>query len=186
MKEKKAELRKTLRAMGPEQSEKAVCGHILAHGWFREAKTVMAYHALGSELSLNAVIEAAWQQGKGVLLPRCEGDGIMTARAVSGRDQLEKGAFGIMEPKAETPVVLPEEIDLILVPAMAYDRSGRRLGRGKGYYDRFLKDFGGKTIGVSGILLDQLPVEPHDIPVDAVASAQGLILCGMEEEAVGR
>lgn len=186
MNAEKAELRKKLRAMGPELSGEAVCGHILAHRWFLEAETVMAYRAMGSELCLDEVIEAAWRQGKRLLLPRCQADGTMTARTVSGWDQLERGAFGIMEPKPEMPIVLPGEIDLVLVPAMAYDKEGRRLGRGKGYYDRFLKDFDGRTIGVSGILIKSVPTEAHDIPVDAVASEDGLILCGMEGEAVGR
>lgn len=145
----------------------------------------MAYWAMASEIDLRPVIDAALRQEKALLLPRCEENGTMTARQVYRLEDLRPGAFGIWEPGPELPEAAAERIDLILVPAMAYDRKGHRLGRGKGYYDRFLCRYDGKTIGVSGILLESVPVEAHDVSVDAVASESGLILCGLEDEADG-
>lgn len=163
-------------------SAQAVCDSIVRCPWFSAAKTVMAYMAIPPELSLAPVLDAALAQGKQLLLPRCQKDGSMTARLISDRCSLTPGAFGILEPDEHTLVFPKEQIDLILVPALAYDRWGRRLGRGKGYYDRFLTDFPGKTIGVSSSLLDAVPAEPHDIPVDAVATRRRIILCGLEDK----
>lgn len=93
------------------------------------------------------------------------------------------GAYGIPEPAADTTMVPAEEIDLILVPGLAFDRKGRRMGRGKGYYDRFLVNFTGKTIGICSLLLPEIPTEPHDRRMDAVATDHGIIYCEMEGEA---
>lgn len=158
-----------------------VCRSILAHPWFLEAKTVMAYWAIAGEIDLGPVLEEALARGKRLLLPRCRGEE-MTARRVTDLTPLRPGVLGIPEPGEETEIVPPGEIDLILVPAMAYDARGRRLGRGKGYYDRFLPAAGGRTIGVSAVLLEHVPVEDHDVPVDAVAGDHGVILCGSEDE----
>ena len=104
----------------------------------------------------------------------------MTGRLVTVLSQLAPGCQGILEPGAETPVVSPGEVDLILVPGMAFDPTGGRLGRGKGYYDRFLGN--GKTIGVcyQSALLPQVPMEAHDRRVDAIVTDQTIILCRTE------
>ena len=107
----------------------------------------------------------------------------MTARRIDDLRQLISGAYGIPEPKPDAPVVSASEIDLILVPGLAFDRTGRRLGRGKGCYDRFLADFHGKTMGICGQLMPVVPVEQHDITMDAVATDHGIIICRMEGEA---
>ena len=156
---------------------------MLESEWFRQAKTVMAYAAIPPEVKLAPVLEAILAAGKTLILPRCEADGIMTARRIDDLRQLISGAYGIPEPKPDAPVVSAAEIDLVLVPGLAFDRTGRRLGRGKGYYDRFLADFRGKTMGICGQLMPEIPVEQHDITMDAVATEHGIIICRMEGEA---
>ena len=161
----------------------ALCRYVLESEWFRQAKTVMAYAAIPPEVDLTPVLEAILTAGKTLILPRCEADGMMTARRIDDLGQLISGAYGIPEPNPDAPVVSSAEIDLILVPGMAFDAFGRRLGRGKGYYDRFLENFHGRTIGICGQLMESVPVEQHDITMDAVAVDHGIIFCGMEGEA---
>lgn len=166
--------------MTPEVSGETVCQHILAHPWFLAARTVMAYSAIAGEIDVTPVLEETLRRGKTLLLPRCQGD-TMTARRVTDLETLVPGPFGILEPGPKAEVFPPEEIDLILVPAMAYDKAGNRLGRGKGCYDRFLPRTKGKTIGVSAVLLPSIPAEAHDVAVMALAERQGVSLCGLEE-----
>lgn len=178
----KAELRKLLRQQPASGDSGALCRRILDSGWFQRAETVLAYCAIAPEPDLEMVLEAALSQGKTLLLPRCEPDGTMTARWVRDLGELQKGAYGIREPGAGLPVFPPERIQLILTPGMAFDRRGGRLGRGKGYYDRFLAQAGGMTVGVcfGARLLDLVPMEPHDHRMDAVVTELETILCEME------
>jgi 5-formyltetrahydrofolate cyclo-ligase len=90
---------------------------------------------------------------------------------------LEKHPFGMLEPALHLPVVLPEEIHLALVPGLAFDRSGWRLGYGGGYYDRFLMDFKGISAGIvfQALLLEEVPHSPLDIPMHWIISEQGRV-----------
>ena len=99
----------------------------------------------------------------------------MDARAVSDLSALRSGAFGIPEPGAELPCVPPEEIGLALVPGTAFDRSGFRLGRGGGYYDRFLPLVRGSRTGLcyGAFLLTVLPRTALDVPVDSIITEEG-------------
>ena len=183
MTESKKEFRKRVRALPRTADDGALCRYVMESEWFRQAKTVMAYAAIPPEVNLSPVLEEILAAGKTLALPRCEEDGMMTAQRVCNFNQLISGAYGIPEPKPDAPVVSAAEIDLILVPGLAFDRTGRRLGRGKGYYDRFLVDFCGKTMGICGQLMPAVPVEQHDITMDAVATDHGIIICRMEGEA---
>lgn len=154
---------------------------IMCHPWFQEAKRVMAYSAIPPEIDLEPVLGLVLKQGKTLLLPRCEENGTMTARIVPDLRELVPGAYGIREPRPETEIFPPDRIDLILVPGLAFDKKGRRLGRGKGYYDRFLTQTTGKTIGVCGCLVPEVPVEPHDKRMDAVVTDENIMICEMED-----
>ncbi len=159
-----------------------LCGNILVHPWFLEAGTVMGYMALPDEIDLTPVLTAALAQGKRLALPRCEADGRMTARLVERLEGLPRGAFGIREPQADAPELAAAEIDLILTPGMAFDPMGGRLGRGKGYYDRFLAGYPGRTMGICPVMrmLERVPMEGTDHRMDAVATEQTITLCGTE------
>lgn len=182
MTESKALLRRLLRETSVTVDEKALCSNILSHPWFLASRTVMAYSAIPPEIDLQPVLEAVLAQGKTLLMPRCERDGTMTARVIPELSFLEKGSYGIMEPPEHAELFPAGEIDLVLVPGLAFDPKGRRLGRGKGYYDRFLPDCGGKTMGICRCLISEVPVEKHDIIMDAVVTANA-IFYGMEDDA---
>ena len=135
---------------------------------FRAARTVAVFAALPDEPATDEVL-ARRASTRRVVLPRVEGDAM---RFYACRpDALVFGAFGILEPQGERPCPAGE-IDLVVCPGVAFTADGRRLGRGRGYYDRYLGDpaFRGFRVGVcyAHQLVDDLPVEPHDVRMDRV------------------
>ena len=140
---------------------------------FRAARTVAVFAALPDEPATDEVL-ARWASTRRVVLPRVEGDAM---RFYACRpDALVFGAFGILEPQGERPCPAGE-IDLVVCPGVAFTADGRRLGRGRGYYDRYLGDpaFRGFRVGVcyAHQLVDDLPVEPHDVRMDRVITGSG-------------
>lgn len=97
---------------------------------------------------------------------------------VSDLSQLCDGAYGIKEPPQNAPRAVCTEHTVCIVPALSFDRRGMRIGYGKGYYDRFLADFEGLSVGVvfSELLSDSVPCDGYDIPVDMIITEGGLIL----------
>ena len=150
-----------------------VQGLLLASKEFNTAKIVGAYYAFGTEVKTDMVIERARSLGKQIALPSVEGDSLTFYELSSAKD-LVKGRFGIMEPLPYAPV--DEKIDLLVVPGIAFDKKGNRLGYGKGYYDKYLAK---RTIvsigfGYSFQLLEDLPRSPHDEQLDAIITEDGI------------
>ncbi|MDR2890209.1 MAG: 5-formyltetrahydrofolate cyclo-ligase [Alistipes sp.] len=143
---------------------------------FTSARTVALYCALPDEVPTAAML-ARWFGTKRLVLPVISGEE-MTFREYTGEGGLVEGAFGISEPDGTNDKegeVAPSEIDLMLVPGMAFDVAGRRLGRGKGFYDRYLSASDAARICKVGIcpphrLVAEVPAEPHDITMDKVIS----------------
>lgn len=178
---KKRELRTELRAIGKaldkdeaaELSERIIEA-LEADPLFQSAKHIALYHALPDEPDLGYILST--YHDKILYLPRVEGDSIHFYLYRQESD-LELGTYGIQEPKDEAQAVDPALIELILVPAMAFDREGYRLGRGKGFYDRFLPTAinatrYGITFGLREI--DELPRDDWDTPVQRVYSSKRL------------
>lgn len=142
---------------------------------FRQARCIALYHALPDEVQTAAFIEK-WGEVKTLLLPIVEGNDL-TLHAYTGTDALQCGAFGIMEPVRCEPCE-EDGIDLIIVPGIAFDRHGNRLGRGKGYYDRLLRNLSAPKIGLcfDFQLHDHIPVEPFDIRMDGVVTETKTVL----------
>ena len=176
----KQALRQQLRAQHSSGDDGALCRNILESPWFQQADTIMAYMAMPSEPDLGPVIGEILARGKTLVLPRCEPGCRLSARRVTSLEGLIPGAFGILEPGPELPKADPGEIDLVLVPGLAFDRTGRRLGQGKGYYDRFLCTCSGRTMGVCRRTLDEIPTEDHDIRMDAVVTEDQVMYCRTE------
>lgn len=143
---------------------------------FRLAKTVCCYVSLPDEVQTGPLITQMLEAGKRVVVPKVQGRRLALSEVKDPARELVPGAFGVLEPKpgAFRPVAM-ERLDLVLVPGLAFDRRGHRLGRGEGYFDRFLarvpEDI--PTIGIcyDFQLVDRLPNEPHDQAVGAVISA---------------
>lgn len=137
------------------------------HPAFQAADVVLLYHSMNDEVNTQLFIEK-WSQHKQIVLPVVKGDALELRQYIPEKG-FSKGAYGIMEPVGE-PFVRYSEIDLAVVPGVAFDASGRRLGRGKGYYDRLLPLLQAYKIGIcfSFQLLGEVPAETFDIPMDEV------------------
>lgn len=139
-----------------------------------EAQTILAYYSLPDEVCTRQLIDELIAEGKTVLLPKVLDAGRMELRRYTGPHDLTEGAYGIMEPVGE-PFTDYALIDIALIPGMAFDAAGHRLGRGRGYYDRFLNSQWSMVNGqwLIGLCFDfqkvpVLPSDDHDIPVDIV------------------
>ena len=135
----------------------------------------MLYYSLPDEVDTHTLVDSLLMSGKHILLPRVTGEGTMELRRYTGPSDLAQGAYNIMEPTGE---VFDDyaAIDLIVVPGVAFDRHGHRLGRGGGFYDRFLSHPALHHTCKVGIcfpcqVVDSIPTEPHDLPVSQVISA---------------
>jgi 5-formyltetrahydrofolate cyclo-ligase len=138
---------------------------------FAAAHTVALYHALPDEVS-TAEMLARWRGVKRLALPVLTGEGTMVFREYTGEESLGAGAFGIAEPRVGREIP-PSEIDLMLIPGVAFDAAGRRLGRGGGFYDRYLAQADAAHIYKVGLcrpraLVPKVPAEPHDIIMDKI------------------
>lgn len=150
------------------------CDRLAAHETFVSASSVMLYMPLRSELDVVPLAMAALRQGKRVSVPRTDSStGQLTPIGVDSidADPMPSDAMGVRTP-ASGPEVAPESLDLVVVPGVAFDREGHRLGRGAGYYDRFLSRLSPHTV-TAGIcfdeqLVDAVPHGEHDRTVDCV------------------
>ena len=134
-----------------------------------EAQTIVAYYPLPDEVDVRPLLDAWIAEGKTVFLPKVMGADTMELRRYTGRDSLQEGAFHILEPVGE-PMTDGASVDVVLVPGVAFDAEGHRLGRGRGYYDRFLRTQKAHTIGVCFDFqkVDEVPVDAFDITIDEV------------------
>lgn len=140
---------------------------------FLMADKVLMYHSLPDELPTRTFLNK-WKNRKHFYLPRVNGVNLDILPYDESR--LELGSFHIEEPQGSDSVNA-DELELIVVPAVAYDRKGMRLGRGKGFYDRFLATTHATKVGVGYDfqLFDELPSEPHDVPMDIVITQRTTI-----------
>ena len=172
----KDELRRAMRdrlPLPPDQrgvKSARICAAIAALPQWRNARTVALFAAQQREPD----VELLWQHaiGKVVGYPRVEADGL-SLFSVESLYELQSGQWNLREPIADPArLILPADVDLILVPGVAFTRSGARCGRGGGYYDRLLASLPAHTYKI-GVCFDfqivpELPIEPHDIGVDFV------------------
>ena len=166
-------IRAQLKALAPAEKaalDAALAANVTVHPDFRNADTLLCYAALPFEPDTRAIIEAAWAQGKQTAFPVCGTAGEMAFYLADTWNKLTPGAYNIPEPTGrECPVLTART--LCLVPAFAFTPDGRRLGKGGGYYDRFLAAHPEiPTIGLTYafLLQEDIPCEAHDIGVKAV------------------
>lgn len=141
---------------------------------FIMADRILMYHSLPDELSTRQFL-SKWHTKKRFYLPRV--NGVNLDILPYDETRLELGAFHIEEPTGNE-VVNADEIELIVVPGVAYDRNGNRLGRGKGFYDRLLQSTKATKVGVGYEfqMFDNIPVEPHDVKMDMVITQKTTIV----------
>ena len=181
----KSQLRRHYRAVResllPKQvaaDSSALCQRLADWNMLRQARTVLSYIAFRNELDLAALYDLV--PGIQWAVPR-----VVEARLVChtcDRDRLIRHRFGMLEPDPDLPVVAPSDIDLVLVPGVAFDPHGGRIGFGSGFYDRFLPTTPALRVGVTydRCLADALPVDAHDQRVDWVATPMQILDCKRE------
>lgn len=168
---------KALRGMLLESERQTAAEEVFARleqtAAFLLADHILMYHSLPDELSTHRFLDK-WSGQKKFYLPRV--NGVNLEILPYDQSRLELGSFHIEEPTGED-VVSPDEIELVVVPAVAYDRRGNRLGRGKGFYDRLLATTRATKVGVGYEfqIVESIPAEPHDVKMDMVVAQQTVI-----------
>jgi 5-formyltetrahydrofolate cyclo-ligase len=157
-----------------------ILAHVLALPEFTEANTVLLFVPLPDEVDVIPIINHALDARKTVAVPKVDLRG-RRMRAVVLRDpgrDLRVGPYGIPEPQF-TKTVQPEAIDFVLVPARGFDRHGNRLGRGAGYYDRYMAQSGFRAtrcgVALAAQVLDQVPHTLRDLPVHLLVTEEGVL-----------
>lgn len=163
------ELKRSLPEDLKQRESLSICESILADEHIGSARCVMAYYPLPDEPDIVPVLAELSRRGKQVLLPAVVGDDI-ELRDFNAEGKLDKGAYHILEPRQHSALT-PQDIDVVLVPGVAFTADGKRLGRGRGYYDRFLPQAPKAwKIGVAFPfqLIDEIETDVYDRPVDLV------------------
>ncbi|SDW24301.1 5-formyltetrahydrofolate cyclo-ligase [Marinococcus luteus] len=161
------------------KAEKKIYEYLFQWSGWKQAETIAVTVSLKNEINTGPIIETGWQQGKRMCVPKIEPEQRgMDFYEIQAFGELERTIGQIYEPKKNIcPLVPPEQLDLVLVPGLVFNRQGYRIGFGGGYYDRFLKraDFSTAALIHPFQLQDRIPVEAHDVPVQTLISSQGLI-----------
>ncbi|VVC02770.1 5-formyltetrahydrofolate cyclo-ligase family protein [Candidatus Burarchaeum australiense] len=163
-----------------EKKSAAIMERLFGLKEFAEAKTILFYAAKKDEVQTRCMVQKALDQGKRVALPITvvEGKNLVLAE-IRNLDRLEAGAFGVPEPMDYVPVD-PEDVDLVVVPGVAFDLHGDRLGHGMGYYDKLLKQIPDAVfvgLAFEFQIVDDIPEEEHDVAVHKVVTEERVIEC---------
>lgn len=143
----------------------------------RNASAALVYGAMSEEVDAEPIIATLRALGVRIALPRVEGGGDLTLHWHDEGDPLLSGVFGLQEPALDAPRADSDEIDLVIVPGVAFDLACNRLGMGAGYYDRLLAGMPrAMTVGVAfeEQVVGEVPCEPHDRPLDAIVTPSGV------------
>jgi len=172
------------------RKSRAVRDRLMALPEMASARTVMLFLGMDDEIDTLPVVESCLAAGKKVYSPRTLlAERKLLPLRIRDAGRLRVGNYNILEPDTEE-TCKPDEIDLILVPARAFDRRGNRLGRGAGFYDRFMASPGFCAvrvgIGYSCQVIDEVPHERHDLPVRIVVTDAETIRCKPNVAATGR
>jgi len=179
--ELKAALRRQFRAEAKKHppaecsgASKEICERLQEQSGWRQARSVLLFFPLLDEPDIQPLMAQALASGKTITLPRHEApnDEYTACQVLNPGIELRSGRFGVLEPTQKCPVVPINELDFILVPGIAFTPLGARLGRGKGYYDRWLAQAPGVKCGVAfdWQVTVEIPMERHDIYVDCVCT----------------
>lgn len=164
------ELRRALSVSEINEKTSEILKSLTTLDAFTSSGTVMTYLSAFKEPSTDGIIDYLFRSGKRIVVPVSNTDSCtITPSLLTSPDKLIKGAYGIKEPSEciEVPI---ENIDIALIPGIVFDRSGMRIGFGKGYYDRFLSEFQGVKIGIcyDFQIQESIPSSPHDIAMDII------------------
>ncbi len=179
------EKRKNILPSYRASADAAVFEKTVSSAAYKNAKILLAYYPVKNEPDILPIVRHALSSGKRVAFPISNPDGFMLSFGfVKGLDELVTGAYSIPEPPERADRYINEPEALCIVPGLAFDREGKRIGYGKGYYDRFLRKFPGVTLGIcyAEFFTDKLPVEDTDVPIDIIISEKEEIFTNVKKE----
>lgn len=182
--DRKQQIRETAHAARRAQENKdeisrEIVARFVALPEYQSASTVMYYVDVRAEVRTRHDLPAALESGKRIIIPWCNDDGELELFHLESMDELEIGMYRILEPKSELKAdpakhVAPEELDLIMVPGVGFDRRGGRTGHGKGYYDKLLEHARPDTplvaLAFECQMFDEIPMQSHDVFMDKVVT----------------
>lgn len=159
-----------------QEASKTICDAIRQLPEYQQAKTVFCFVSMERELNTSTLLDAILADGKTLVVPRVLAMGKMALHPITSLDTLKKSRFGIPEPAEDTPTVSPQDVDFTVVPCLSATLAGARLGRGGGFYDRFLADYTGNTALVCfhQLLLESVPMDSWDVPLPVVVTEKGI------------
>lgn len=179
--------RKQLSQANQLEKSSLITSQLIQHAIFRQADSIACYLACKGEVNTQAIMQTIWTQGRQCYLPVLtqEQDNTMEFVSYNPKTILERNRYGIVQPTfAESNGILPSQLDLVLLPLVAYDNQGSRLGMGAGFYDRVFAFKQQQSMAkplLIGLAYDfqqveKLPCEPWDIQLDGVATESGVRL----------
>lgn len=186
LKEEKLQIRRELKEIAAAFSKHyvceascAVCEKVLQSSEFKEASVIFGYLSFRNEISVDGVLEEALRLGKCVAVPWIVSRTEMKAARLETLENLPTDRYGIRTAPEPVMLIKPETIDLILVPGAGFAVTGHRMGRGGGFYDRFLPLVRGLRLGITcdRLLREEIPVDTYDQPVEALVTETKFIYC---------
>ena len=182
----KKRLRKAMKEKLVEMSDEtywqfsnAIHNQLISLSNWQKAETIAVTISTGKEVDTKKLIEKAWFEKKRIVVPKCDPtSNSMVFRELTSFKQLEHVFYNLLEPKVEeTNIIDSNDIDLMIVPGVCFNREGYRIGYGGGYYDRYLLNFNSTTVSLSFSfqIVDDLQIEAHDIPVSTIITESEVI-----------
>lgn len=162
------------------EKSKAICDNFLLSMAYDHSDTVLLYYSINSEVDTQELIDRILASGKRLALPVCRENSQMIFRYIESRNDLTKGFFSALEPKAGLEEFKEARHAICVIPAISFDKEGYRIGYGKGYYDRYLTDPSIVKVGFiyDSLFVDKLPRGRFDLSCDLVVTERGVFNTG--------
>ena len=176
--------RKNIDIVEKEKMDRKISNKFYESKYYREAKNIFIYISYDSEINTKEIINKALKDNKKIYVPRTEfKTRLMDAVEITSLDNLIESEYGILEPSAEEAHINPNELDLIIVPGVAFDRNGGRMGYGAGFYDRYFKKINKDNIkkikklalAYDFQILEKIPMNEQDVPVSYIITEKEFI-----------
>ncbi|NME84205.1 5-formyltetrahydrofolate cyclo-ligase [Clostridium sp. SM-530-WT-3G] len=178
------EIRENLSLEEKDNYDKIITDKFFESNYYKQANNIFIYISYGSEIDTKYIITRAIKEGKNIYVPRTEFSArLMNAVRINNFDNLIKSKYGALEPKKDEAFINPNDLDLIVVPGVAFDKNGGRIGYGAGFYDRYFKRINDENksrimklvLAYDFQLMDKVPTDKEDVSIDAVITEKQFI-----------
>lgn len=160
-----------------EKASEEIEKYVMGSDYYHDANTIFCYLSIDTEPNTRNIISEAIKSGKRICVPMCTENYGMKAVRIFDMNNLRQNSYGIYEPVSDEEALEPEEIELVIAPCLSASKDGKRIGKGKGYYDRFLAKTETTPIIVlcfESLISEEIPIEKNDILADAVVTELGI------------